>query len=78
MMAAFVAGGFATALLVFVIFGLGMGIMMVSITVLVGMAKGMVIKRMQSAMPLIKKFSGLVLVIAGIYLAWYSLSALMG
>jgi cytochrome c-type biogenesis protein len=78
MMAAFVAGGFASALLVFVIFGLGMGIMMVSITVLVGMAKGMVIKRMQSAMPLIKKFSGLVLVIAGIYLAWYSLSALMG
>ena len=78
MMAGFVAGGFATALLVFVIFGLGMGIMMVSITVLVGMAKGMVIKRMQSAMPLIKKFSGLVLLIAGIYLAWYSLSALMG
>jgi cytochrome c-type biogenesis protein len=78
MIAGFVAGGFASALLVFIMFGLGMGIMMVSITVLVGMAKGMVIKRMQSAMPLIKKFSGLVLLIAGVYLAWYSLSALMG
>ena len=78
MIAGFVAGGFASALLVFVMFGLGMGIMMVAITVLVGMAKGMVIKRMQGAMPLIKKFSGLVLLIAGIYLAWYSLTALMG
>jgi cytochrome c-type biogenesis protein len=78
MIAGFVAGGFASALLVFVMFGLGMGIMMVAITVLVGMAKGMVIKRMQGAMPLIKKFSGLVLLIAGVYLAWYSLNALMG
>ncbi len=78
MIAGFVAGGFASALLVFVMFGLGMGIMMVAITVLVGMAKGMVIKRMQGAMPLITKFSGLVLLIAGVYLAWYSLNALMG
>jgi cytochrome c biogenesis protein CcdA/peroxiredoxin len=77
MIAGFVAGGFASALLVFIMFGLGMGIMMVTVTVLVGMAKGMVIKRMQSAMPMIKRLSGLILLIAGIYLAWYSLNAIL-
>jgi len=77
MIAGFVAGGFASALLVFIVFGVGMGLMMVTVTVLVGMAKGMVIKRMQSAMPLITRLSGLVLVVAGIYLIWYSASTLM-
>jgi len=75
--AGFVAGGFASALLVFIVFGIGMGLMMVTVTVLVGMAKGVVIKRMQSAMPLMTRLSGLVLVVAGIYLIWYSVSPLL-
>jgi cytochrome c-type biogenesis protein len=69
--AGFAAGGVAEALMVFVLFGIGMGAMMVMVTVLVGMAKGIAIQKMTSAMPYIKRVSGLILLVAGIYLAWY-------
>lgn len=78
MVAGFVAGGFGNAFLLFIMFGIGMGIMMVLVTVLIGMAKGAVIKKMTSAMPMIKRVSGLILLLAGIYLAWYYLTILTG
>jgi cytochrome c biogenesis protein CcdA/peroxiredoxin len=76
--AGFVAGGFWNALWLFVVFGLGMGAMMVMVTVMVGMAKGMALKKMASAMPYIKRVSGLILLVAGVYLAWYYASLLLG
>jgi len=71
MVAGFAAGGFGEAFLLFVLFGIGMGAMMVMVTVLVGMAKGMAIRKMTTAMPYIKRVSGLILLVAGMYLAYY-------
>jgi cytochrome c biogenesis protein CcdA/peroxiredoxin len=71
MVAGFAAGGFGQALLLFILFGIGMGAMMITVTVLVGMAKGMAIRKMTSAMPYIKRVSGLILLVAGMYLAYY-------
>jgi cytochrome c biogenesis protein CcdA len=75
-LAAFFAGGFMNALLVFVLFGLGMALMMVTVTVLVGKAKAKVIVRLRGLMPLMKRVSGAILIIAGVYLTWVYVSVL--
>jgi cytochrome c-type biogenesis protein len=65
------AGGFGSALLAFLMYGIGMGIFMVIVTVLVGMGKNALVRRLQYLMPTIKKVSGVVLVVVGIVLVYY-------
>jgi len=69
-MAGLVAGGVGSALLAFVMYAVGMGLFLVLVTVMVGMAKTALVKRMQQWMPLIKKVSGLVLMIVGAVLIY--------
>ena len=69
-MAGLVAGGVGSALLAFVMYALGMGLFLVIVTVMVGMAKNTMVKRMQQWMPVIKKISGIVLVIVGVALLY--------
>ncbi|MGQ9581932.1 MAG: redoxin domain-containing protein [Thermoplasmatota archaeon] len=60
------AGGFGAALLAFLLYGAGMGLFMVLVTVLLGLAKERLVKRMQGWMPVIKKASGVALVVVGV------------
>ncbi|MBM4249173.1 MAG: redoxin domain-containing protein [Euryarchaeota archaeon] len=69
-MAGLVAGGVGAALLAFVMYALGMGLILVLVTVLVGMARTALVKRMTQWMPLIKKVSGAVLVVVGVVLIY--------
>jgi cytochrome c-type biogenesis protein len=69
-MAGLVAGGVGSALLAFVMYAIGMGLFLVIVTLLVGMAKTALVKRMQQWMPIIKKVSGIVLVIVGVALLY--------
>jgi cytochrome c-type biogenesis protein len=69
-MAGLVAGGVGAAMLAFLMYALGMGLFLVLVTVLVGMAKTQMVKRMTQWMPVIKKVSGVVLVIVGIVLIY--------
>jgi cytochrome c-type biogenesis protein len=58
-------GSFGDALFVFLMYALGMGLLMVVVTVMVGMAKTGLVKDLVKWMPMIKKISGVVLVIVG-------------
>jgi cytochrome c-type biogenesis protein len=69
-MAGLVAGGVGSALLAFLMYAVGMGLILVIVTVLVGMAKTQLVKRMAQWMPLIKKMSGVVLVVVGVVLIY--------
>ncbi len=69
------AGGFASALLAFLLYGVGMGLLMVLVTVLLGLAKERLVRRMQRWMPVVKKASGVALVVVGaVVLYFYYLS----
>ena len=69
-MAGLVVGGVGAALLAFVMYAAGMGLFLVLVTVLVGMAKTQLVRRMTQWMPLIKKVSGVVLIAVGIVLIY--------
>ncbi|MEM4728844.1 MAG: cytochrome c biogenesis protein CcdA [Thermoplasmata archaeon] len=59
------AGGFASAFLAFILFGIGMGSFMVLVTILLGLAKERLVRRMRGWIPAIKKASGVALVVIG-------------
>jgi len=69
-MAGLVAGGVGSAMLAFIMYALGMGLFLVIVTVMVGMAKTQLVKRMTQWMPMIKKASGMVLVVVGVILIY--------
>ena len=69
-MAGLVAGGVGSAMLAFLMYALGMGLFLVLVTVLVGMAKTQLVRRMTQWMPLIKRVSAVVLIIVGIVLIY--------
>jgi len=76
MVGAFITGGMGSAFLVFLMFGIGMGILIIIVTILVSRAKMVVLEKMKQAMPTISKISGLILLIAGVYLTVYYILAL--
>jgi cytochrome c-type biogenesis protein len=74
--ASFMSGGLGSAFTVFLLFGMGMGLLMVFVTLLIGKAKQMILAKLRQAMPAITKACGLILLIAGIYLTGYYILAL--
>ncbi len=67
-MMALSSGGFATAFVVFIVYALGMGIVMVIVSVLVATSKELMINKLQAMMPYVKKVSGAILIAAGAYM----------
>ena len=61
-------GGFAAALLAFIIFSLTMVVLMLGISILVGLSKDTLINKMKSSSGTIKKFTGIVLFLVGLFL----------
>ena len=61
------AGGALKALLVFLSFSIGMGCMMLTISLLVGTAKMKVLDRMRQLTPYINRVCGVILIIVGVY-----------
>jgi hypothetical protein len=51
-----------------------MAVMMVVTSLLVGLAKATVLRRLQASTVWIKRVSGIVLVVAGLYLGYYYIS----
>ncbi len=75
---ALVAGGHIDAALTFIIYASGMGIPLIVITYLIAKAKKKILNKIRDSMPLVQKFSGLLLLIIGIYLIIYSYSGNTG
>lgn len=55
----------------FVAYGLGMGVVLMVLTVAIALARQGVVRRMRSFLPYINRISGALLVLAGAYVAYY-------
>lgn len=67
----FETSSFASGLAVFVAYALGMGLVLMVITLALSLAKGSLVRSLRRALPHINTISGVLLVIAGAYVAWY-------
>lgn len=65
---AFVSGGFSSALSAFIIYSLTMVVLMLLISILVGLSKDTLINKMKSSSGTIKKFTGIILFLVGLFL----------
>ena len=61
------AGGALQAILVFLLFSLGMGCMMVGVSLLAGTAKRTILDRLKTLMPYINRACGLILILVGLF-----------
>lgn len=55
----------------FVVYALGMGLVVTGLTVGVALAKVGLVTRLRRAMPYVNRASGVLLLVAGVYVAWY-------
>ena len=59
-------------LLTFVVYAIGMGAVVTALAMGVALARGSLVSRLRRATPVIERLSGLLLLIAGVYVAWYA------
>ncbi len=64
-------GGIVSGILVFLSYALGMGIMMIVVSIAVTLSKDIVLKRLEWATRHVKRVSGIILLLVGIYLIYY-------
>lgn len=62
---------FLSGVLVFVLYGLGMGLIVGVLTMAVALAKDGLVQRFRSLLPVMNRVAGGLLVIAGLYVAYY-------
>lgn len=67
----FGSGDVASGIGVFVAYGLGMGAVITALTVGVALARAGLAGRLRAALPYVSRFSGVLMVVAGAYVAWY-------
>jgi cytochrome c biogenesis protein CcdA len=67
----FETSSFVSGLAVFLAYALGMGLVLMVITLALSLAKGSLVRSLRRALPHINTISGVLLVIAGAYVAWY-------
>jgi cytochrome c-type biogenesis protein len=68
---AFSAGSYPSTVAVFVVYGLGMGVIVGILTVAVALAKAGLVSRVRALVPVINRVAGGLLVAAGAYVAYY-------
>jgi len=69
------SGHFLTGFLTFASFALAMGLFMIAATVLIGFSRDALIKKMITSTEWIKRISGLILILAGLYLGYFFIRA---
>ena len=64
-------GGYLSGVMVFVVYGLGMGVIVGVLTLAVALAKDGVVRRFRSLLPKMNMFAGVLLLLSGAYVAYY-------
>jgi cytochrome c biogenesis protein CcdA len=62
---------YLSGVMVFVLYGLGMGLVVSVLTMAVALAKDGLVRRFRSLLPKMNKVAGVLLVVAGLYVAYY-------
>lgn len=68
---AFRAGSYLSTLAVFVVYAVGMGVVVGVLTVAVALARASLVARVRALMPVINRVAGILLVVAGAYVTYY-------
>jgi cytochrome c biogenesis protein CcdA len=63
----------ASGVAMYVFFALGMGLVLTVLTLALALARRSLVHRLRSALPLINRISGALLVVAGAYFTWYGI-----
>ncbi|MGR6918408.1 cytochrome c biogenesis CcdA family protein [[Actinomadura] parvosata] len=69
--ASLTSGGLVGGLAVFVAYALGMGMVITLLSLAVALARGAAVVRMRRVLPYVPRVSGVLLVLAGLYVAYY-------
>jgi cytochrome c biogenesis protein CcdA len=69
--ASFRRTSFTSGVLTFVAYALGMALILMVVTIALSMAKQGVVHKLRRALPYVTRISGVIMVITGVYLAWY-------
>jgi cytochrome c-type biogenesis protein len=67
----FTHANFASGVAAFLAYGLGMGVVLIALTVALALARHSLVRRLRRALPYIYKVSGVLLIVAGAYVAYY-------
>ena len=70
---AFGVGGFTSTIVAFIVYSLVMALLMIAVSVLVGFSKGTLLKKLQANTATVKKVSGVIIILVGIFLILSSL-----
>ena len=60
-----------SGLLTFLVYGFGMALVLLGLTVALALGKSSIVNRFRNAMKHVNTFSGVILVVAGIYIVWF-------
>lgn len=60
-----------SGLVTFIVYGLGMALVLIAVTVALALGKSSIVNRFRSAMKYVNTVSGLILVVAGVYIVWF-------
>lgn len=71
---ALTAGGFLSGLLVFLAYGLGMGSVLLALSIAVGTGRGVLVSSLRRIIPYVKRLGALGMVAAGGYLIYYQVT----
>jgi cytochrome c biogenesis protein CcdA len=61
----------ASGVITFVAYGLGMGLLLMALTVSLALARQGLLIKLRRALPYVTRVSGVIMVVMGLYLAWY-------
>jgi cytochrome c biogenesis protein CcdA len=61
----------ASGVVTFVAYGLGMGLLLMALTVSLALARQGLLLKLRRALPYVTRISGVIMVVMGLYLAWY-------
>ena len=67
----FTDANFVSGVAAFLAYGLGMGVVLIALTVALALAKHSLVRNLRKVLPYIYKVSGVLLVVAGAYVAYY-------
>ena len=67
----FTDANFVSGVAAFLAYGLGMGVVLIALTVALALAKHSLVRNLRRVLPYIYKVSGVLLVVAGLYVAYY-------
>jgi cytochrome c-type biogenesis protein len=67
----FTDANFASGVAAFLAYGLGMGVVLIALTVALALAKHSLVRNLRKVLPYVYKISGVLLIVAGLYVAYY-------